>query len=252
METKLTELSEGAAEQKEKQEALENELKTEKDARKKQEDAFKKGKRELLIRSIGVLKDRLKEKRIELCTANGKVSDLDSQIKDEEKYLENFTVERDESTKIIVTLGMTGSGKSTLCNRLKGDKSRGGNKGGIRTSGGSKSCTQDNSKHHVQIGDHRMTVIDTPGLGDSNGRARDRRHCNRLCAFMKGCGGINAFVLVRNGAIVRFDKHFQNMLTDYVRMFGDEFLGRLIVVATRIEGRTLKRYKEKNRGEALW
>ena len=68
---------------------------------------------------------------------------------------------------------------------------------------------------------------------------------------MKGCGGINAFVLVRNGANVRFDQPFQNMLKQYHEMFGQKFFERLIIVATRIEGFTKMQYEQNNQENVL-
>jgi len=237
--------------QEKKQKDLETALKIERKAWEEQKKVFQEEWMELLKRTIGILEDRLSDKETVYKKAEDKASELCRKIEDEEKYLEKFTVEREESTKIIVTLGMTGSGKSTLCNRLDGDESMEGNEGGAITSDDSESCTQHYSKYHVQIGDHRVTVIDTPGIGDSNGRERDRRHCNGLCKFMKGCGGINAFVLVRNGLNARFDQTIQDMLRQYHDMFGDKFFERLIIVATRIEGFAKKLYEKRDREKTM-
>jgi len=251
MTTSITTLTEEATKQQEEQEKLKTDLKTEREAREKQEKDLQEGRMEALQRTVVVLKGQLSDKETVYNKAKDKVSDLRRKIEDEEKYLEDFTVEREKSTKIIVTLGMTGSGKSTLCNRLDGDESMEGNEGGAITSDDSESCTQHYSKYHVQIGDHRVTVIDTPGIGDSNGRERDRRHCNGLCKFMKGCGGINAFVLVRNGLNARFDQTIQDMLRQYHDMFGDKFFERLIIVATRIEGFAKKLYEKRDREKTM-
>merc|ERR1712154_122936 len=106
-----------------------------------------------------------------------------------------------------------------------------------------------NSKVVVQIGQHRITVVDTPGYNDSFGN--DRTHSNRLCQYLKGCGGINAFVLVRNGANVRFDAAFQAMLREYHTMFGNAFFTRLIIVATHIEGFIKMRFVQNQQEKAL-
>ena len=74
---------------------------------------------------------------------------------------------------------------------------------------------------------------------------------NDLCKYMKGCGGINAFVLVRNGTNVRFDAAFQCMLRKYHDIFGDEFFARLIIVATRIEFIAREQYIEDERESEL-
>merc|ERR1712087_309646 len=98
-------------------------------------------------------------------------------------------------------------------------------------------------KKIVQIAQSRISVNDTPGYNDSFGN--NRTHSNRLCAYLKGCGGINAFVLVRNGANVRFDAAFQAMLREYHAMFGDAFFARLVIVATRIEDFIKRQFKPK-------
>jgi len=206
--------------------------------------------REQLSRSRATLAAQLQAKEGEYNQVHARVMTLATQIATEEKEIESFRVEReDNSTKIVVTLGMTGGGKSTLCNRLKGDESVFGNQGGCATSGDGRSCTQSNAKVVVQVGQQRVTVVDTPGFGDSGGR--DRQHSNRLCAYLRGCGGINAFVLVRNGANVRFDQAFQGMLRQYHQMFGRHFFERLIIVATRIEGFTKMQYEQNNQESVL-
>jgi len=206
--------------------------------------------REQLSRSRATLDSQLQEKQAEYNAAHQRVTNLSNQIASEEKAIESFRVEREDgSRKIIVTVGMTGGGKSTFCNRLNGDESTFGREGGCQTSGDGTSCTQSNGKLCVQIGQHRVTVVDTPGFGDSFGR--DREHSNRLCAYLKGCGGINAFVLVRNGAQPRFDQPFQNMLRQYHDMFGQKFFDRLIIVATRIEGFIKMQYEQNNQENVL-
>jgi len=206
--------------------------------------------RQQLSQHRETLNAQLQEKQAEYNAVHERVTNIANQVAAEEKEIELFRVEReDTSRKVVVTLGMTGGGKSTFLNRLNGDESRYGNQGGCQTSGNGNSCTQSNGKLAVQIGQHRITGVDTPGFGDSFGRDRD--HSNRLCAYSKGCGGINAFVLVRNGAQPRFDQPFQNMLRQYHDMFGRKFFQRLIIVATFIEGFIKEQYEQSNREQQL-
>ena len=62
-----------------------------------------------------------------------------------------------------------------------------------------------------------------------------RTHANELCAYLKGCGGINQFVLVRNSTNYRFDDNIKQMLQRYENMFGKLFWSHLIVLLTRVE-----------------
>eukprot|EP01083_Nonionella_stella_P085010 235417_1 len=208
----------------------------------------KGAQRQQLTRTINALSTQLQQKQSVFDAKHSELMDIARQIAVEEKEIEAFRMERsDNSNKIMITLGATGGGKSTFCNRMWGDTSLFGDdeKSPCATSGDSKSCTQDNCKLVVQIGSERITMIDTPGFGDSFGR--DRQHGNRLCAYLKGCGGINAFVLVRNGTQPRFDQAFQEMLKQYHEMFGEMFFKRLIIVATRIDSRINKMQFDRNK-----
>eukprot|EP01084_Bolivina_argentea_P030995 57403_1 len=208
----------------------------------------KGAQRQQLTRTINALSTQLQQKQSVFDAKHSELMDIARQIAVEEKEIEAFRMERsDNSNKIMITLGATGGGKSTFCNRMWGDTSLFGDdeKSPCATSGDSKSCTQDNCKLVVQIGSQRITMIDTPGFGDSFGR--DRQHGNRLCAYLKGCGGINAFVLVRNGTQPRFDQAFQEMLKQYHEMFGEMFFKRLIIVATRIDSSINKMQFDRNK-----
>merc|ERR1712087_213688 len=161
-----------------------------------------------------ILIAQLNEKQSDYEVLRDAVNLLADQIQKEEKEIDEFKVERiNKSAKVIILMGRTGGGKSTFSNRLSGDTSVLGDQGPSIASASCKSVTQENSKQLITFGDHLIAVVDTPGVGDSYGR--DREHSNRLCAYLKGCGGINAFVVVCNGACPRFDAHFKQMLQQY-------------------------------------
>ena len=60
-------------------------------------------------------------------------------------------------------------------------------------------------------------------------------HANNLCKYLRGCGGINQFVLIRNSANCRFDDNLKQMLKRYENMFGKLFWKHLVVVLTRVD-----------------
>ena len=98
---------------------------------------------------------------------------LATEIAAEEKEIDKFKIEREnEGNQLVITLGATGGGKSTFCNRMAKDKSLFGDKGPFQTSGDSASCTQEFTKLCIQVGNHKITIVDTPGFGDSFGRDR--------------------------------------------------------------------------------
>eukprot|EP01083_Nonionella_stella_P176882 620174_1 len=201
-------------------------------------------RRTLLITQLNAKQNEYNQKHSELLT-------LQHQITTEEVEIAEFKVERDEEgTKLIIILGHTGDGKSTFCNRLCGDVSLFGDEGPFETSGNGQSCTQTHSKSMVQINAHKIVMVDTPGFGDSFGR--DREHANKLCKYLKGCGGINNILLIRNATNVRFDEGFQKMLQEYHAMFGDMFFKLLIIVATRIDSRINKlQFEQHNQAMSL-
>jgi len=183
------------------------------------------------------------------------------EVETEEKEISGFKVEReDPKTKLIVFLGKTGSGKSTTCNRFLGDTSEFGDGDGdgdggkfFKTSDEAQSCTQENGRRTVTIDEHKITeykitVVDTPGLYDSN-EGKDQLHSDRLCAYLKGCGGINAFVFVHNEK--RFDQSFQGMLKAYYRMFKAPFFERMVIVRTGIDGIERKKWDRKKGPKGL-
>ena len=71
----------------------------------------------------------------------------------DKKYLENT----------FILLGKTGNGKSTACKALTGNNN-------IKISSSFKSCTQNIAYYPGNFGKFCFTVVDTPGLDDSDGR----------------------------------------------------------------------------------
>lgn len=63
---------------------------------------------------------------------NLKLIESDIYVQNEKMYAVK-DVKYDQNTKFIVVLGITGDGKSTLCNRLYGDKSDEGDEGPFKT-----------------------------------------------------------------------------------------------------------------------
>merc|ERR1740131_395733 len=90
----------------------------------------KAAQRAQLNRSISNLRTQLQQKTAAVNDAHRRLTQINTQVASEERDIAQFSVERaDASTKVIIMLGMTGAGKSTLCNRLEGDESMFGNQG---------------------------------------------------------------------------------------------------------------------------
>jgi len=195
--------------------------------------AVKRAQREGLEKQIEMLKARVTDVDAEHKKELARLTDIRSQIEAEQALLVHFPRDYDRTTSVLVFVGNTGDGKSTVCNRICGDESDMAEDGPFETSDQMASCTQELSKHTLQVGERKLTVVDAPGWNDSEGK--DREHANNLCAYLYGCGGLNNFVLVRNSANFRFDGNFKLMLERYHAMFGDAFWKHLIVVLTRVD-----------------
>eukprot|EP01084_Bolivina_argentea_P033934 62751_1 len=177
-----------------------------------------------------LVSDRQRVISSELYQVQTHISNINNQIVTEEKAIYKFSVERsDKSNRIIVLIGNTGDGKSTLANRLCCDVSVLANNGPFETSNANQSCTLKMQKYNK----NKLCVIDCPGWNDGNGN--DNAHTNNLCAFLRGSGGINAFIVVRNATNCRFDANFQRKLQGLGYVFGDAFWKNLIIVLTHVD-----------------
>ena len=72
-----------------------------------------------------------------------------------------------------------------------------------------------------------VTLIDTPGIGDSEGR--DCVHAVDIGEQVRRLSPIDAFVLVIKGDQNRFTKALQEQLSFYEELFGHEFWNRVII-----------------------
>eukprot|EP01083_Nonionella_stella_P057086 150004_1 len=143
-------------------------------------------------------------------------------------------VQYDAHTKFIVTFGITGDGKSTLCNRLCGDDSKKGNKGPFKALRSGDSVTVKIAYKPCTLSHNKCIIVDCPGCDDS--KHHDVHHANNLAKFLCGINGVDAFILVQNGTNIRFKASLQKMIDDYVNNFGaDAFWSHLVIVLTNIE-----------------
>eukprot|EP01084_Bolivina_argentea_P184490 318183_1 len=154
-------------------------------------------------------------------------------------------IQYDSETRFIVTLGITGDGKSTLCNRLYGDISEEGDKGPFVARDSADSATQRIKCRKVNINNTEYVIVDTPGFDDSKGG--DVNHANNLAEHLNAWGGVNVFVLVQNGINIRLKDSIQMMLKRFEANFGsDDFWSHLVIVLTSIESKPLvKKFNNK-------
>ena len=153
----------------------------------------------------------------------------------EGKRLEEFCEvirEKERAVKILVLLGESGVGKSSIGNRLLGlDSSE-----GFTVSRDTDSCTKKTSEQSgfwITNGT-QCVIIDTPGLNDSNNE--DTEHIRGIVEFLRYKGWVNTFLLVRNGHNPRMNHSFKSMLSTFELTFGEDFWHNVIIVVSSHSG----------------
>ena len=95
----------------------------------------------------------------------------------------------------LVMIGASGTGKSTTCNSLCGSPDK------YPTSSAATSLTFKTTvcpvKWFGRDDEEGLNLIDTPGLGDSEGR--DAHHIENMVSELKRLKFVNGFLIVFNG-----------------------------------------------------
>ena len=65
------------------------------------------------------------------------------------------------------------------------------------------SQTSDAKKYTTRIGHANLTIIDTPGFGDSRGTEWDAKNFERIKEIVLKSGGINCVCVIQNGRDAR-------------------------------------------------
>ena len=140
---------------------------------------------------------------------------------------ENYGMMQNEY-KILLIIGSTGQGKSSLANSLC-------RKNHFKTSSGLASET---SKVNCLVtnfnGDPKkpkVIIIDNPGLGDSQNR--DTKHIQQTINVVKNIGYVHNFLIVINSQSPRFDEQLQTTIQLYIDMFSEKFFSNVQVCLTR-------------------
>ena len=144
-----------------------------------------------------------------------------------EKFLE-VIIEEEKAVKVVVLLGESGVGKSSIANGLLGLSPS----EGFIVSGHVDSCTKVTSEKTgfwVSNG-AQCIVIDTPGLNDSDNQ--DTAIIKGMVDFLRRRGRVNGFLIVRNAYNPRMNHSFKSMLTTFELTFGEQFWHNVIIVVS--------------------
>ena len=130
-----------------------------------------------------------------------------------------------ENVKRIVLLGSTGDGKSSLANALLGLKSN----EVFKESSMTESCTVTTTEQNgAWLGTGSLcTIIDTPGMNDSQGRDLDQ--VDHILETLKKDRWVNTFLVVRKGDNLRMDGPFKSMLKMFEMIFGVSFWRHIVM-----------------------
>eukprot|EP01084_Bolivina_argentea_P180978 312622_1 len=167
-------------------------------------------------------------------------------IIEEHKNSNHFTEEiNDPNILNLVLIGATGVGKSMFACRLAGDKTEECTGGSFEHGDSIESVTQDIYKQISRKGatgwSYDISIIDTPGIYDTGGK--DREHANDLIKYLKGCGGVNAFLFVKTKNPPRFDDATRSVLDKLEHLLGEPFWKHTIFVLTNSNRKVAESYK---------
>ena len=149
-----------------------------------------------------------------------------------------------QSFKLLL-LGGTGQGKTSFLNYLLNVEN------GVKSIKDIESCkkfnvkelenqvggsmaskTSDCSKYNLKIGEAKITILDTPGFGDSRGMNKDDEHINKICDFVLKEKGINCIVIVQSGRESRFTPSIKYNYARLISILPKEISNQIVIVYT--------------------
>jgi GTP-binding protein EngB required for normal cell division len=130
--------------------------------------------------------------------------------------------------RVVIVLGRTGDGKSSLANMLAQqwdivDQP-------VFAEGASPTA---HTAAPQSVSGGGFTIVDTPGLMDPKGSAHDEANMVEIVKYTKQIGALHGFIVIVNEEVPRLDDGMQNALRLLVDTFGPTMLDHLAIVFTR-------------------
>ncbi len=158
-----------------------------------------------------------------------------------------------QNQKVVVVLGKTGSGKSSLCNVIAGKKH---DDIDFPTSSDAKSCTQEVNNRKVNFlgeEDKPITLVDTIGFDDPG---KSDRTDVIAKVIKQEIDHVDTFVIAVNGTNARLEASLERMLKIFGEAFTEAFWTHVVVVFTQLTmdpNSTLRRrQKRRDQSDDEW
>ena len=119
---------------------------------------------------------------------------------------------------VIGIMGKTGAGKSSLCNALFA--------GEVSPVSDVAACTREPLRFRLQVGEHYMTLVDLPGVGESGARDTEyaalyREHLPRLDLVL--------WLIKADDRALAVDEHF------YRQVIGEAYRHKVLFVISQTD-----------------
>lgn len=141
---------------------------------------------------------------------------------------------KDNMFKKLLVIGKTGTGKSSLCNRIAGHEA---NASVFPVSSAAASCTQSTKFGNVKFGGNKerlISLIDTIGFDDPENDTDIKIIAELVDKLKKNCDYVNLFAIAVNGAAPRLDGALVAMIKIFEEMFGPGFWSQCVLIFTRV------------------
>ena len=140
------------------------------------------------------------------------------------KFMKDQQFEVKDRRKIILVIGLTGSGKSSFVNFMT-------NKNLCEVSDSGFSCTKDYKMVDIYDKDTTYYFVDTPGLDDAAG---DKSNIEAIIKFRNTVPRINAIIFCQSLTEVRFNASLKNLFELMKKLYPDpKLFSHLLIVRTK-------------------
>ena len=137
--------------------------------------------------------------------------------------------------KTLLLIGKTGSGKSSLCNRLSGHEAKSDI---FPQSSGAAPCTRETTFGIVKLGgksEHYVSLIDTVGFDDPSNDTDVLTIAELVTKLRNGCDFIDTFGITINSQHRRVEGSLVAMLRVFEGMFGENFWKQAVLLLTHCQ-----------------